>query len=222
MARATASTKRRRLVRIIKKTVLKTTELKEKHVHHGKTEIYHNCFYNVSGVSTGMILHLNNATALSTQGVGQDQRVGDEIYTTGFKVKMLIGQKADRPNVNWRWIACIVPKGSSISYGNWFTSTTSNVMLDDPNKDFVKVIARGFWRPNEAGLTGGTADEYTFTKQVWVPYKRHLKFGPAAAAITHNDDDLYFVLMGYDAFGSLITDNIGYVQAAHTLYYRDP
>lgn len=217
---ATAS--RRRLLTLIKKTVMKKTELKEKVQNAGKTEIYHNCFYSGTNINTGFVWPMNDHTLMPTQGVAENQRVGDEIYISGFKIRMLIGQKADRPNVNWRYFVLHVPKGSSITYANWFVSNTGNILLDDPNRDFVKVIKTGVWRPNEAGLVGGSADEYTFTKRIYIPYKKHLKFGPANGAVTHNDDDLYFVLMGYDAFGSAITDNIGYVQYGGSMVYRDP
>lgn len=220
--RAPASASRRRLVTLIKKTVMSKTELKEKFQNASKTEIYHNCFHSGTPINTGFVWPMNAYTLMPTQGVGEDQRVGDEIYISGFKVRMLIGQKADRPNVNWRYFVLTVPKGSSITYANWFSANTTNVMLDDPNRDFVKVLHTGVWRPNEAGLVGGSADEYTFTKRMYIPYKKHLKFGPANAAVTHNDHDLYFVLMGYDAFGSLQTDNIGYVQFGASIMYRDP
>lgn len=222
-SRASApATRRRRLVSLIKRTVLKKVETKEKFTDMGKTEIYHNCFYSGTPINTGLVWPLNGSTVMPTQGVADNQRVGDEIDLTSFTIKLLIGQKADRPNINWRYLVLTVPKGSSITYANWFVLTSGNVLLDDPNRDFVKIHKQGFWRPNEAGLVGGSADEYTFTKRIYIPYKKHLKFGPGSGAVTHNDDDLYFVLMGYDAFGSLITDNIGYVQASSTLFYRDP
>lgn len=217
---ATAS--RRRLLTLIKKTVMKKTELKEKFQNAGKTEIYHNCFYSGTPINTGFVWPMNDSTLMPTQGVAENQRVGDEIYISGFKVRVLIGQKADRPNVNWRYFVLLVPKGSPVTYANWFTLNTGNVMLDDPNRDFVKVLKTGVWRPNEAGLVGGSADEYTFTKRMYIPYKKHLKFGSANGAVTHNDDDLHFVLMGYDAFGSLVSDNIGYVQFGASMVYRDP
>lgn len=220
--RKSAPATRRRLVALIKKTVMKKTELKEKTQDAGKTEIYHNCFYSGTLINTGFVWPLNSSNLMPTQGTADNQRVGDEIYISGFKVRMLVGQKADRPNVNWRYLVLSVPKGSSITYANWFQVVRSNVMLDDPNRDFVKTLAQGIWRPNEAGLVGGSADEYTFTKKMWIPYRKHLKFGPAAGAVTHNDDDLYFILMGYDAFGSLTTDNIGYVEFSAIMCYRDP
>lgn len=213
---------RRRLVALIKKTVLKKTELKEKTVNAGKTEVYHNCFYSGTVINTGFVWPLNKFDLMPAQGVKDEERVGDEIEIVGFKLRFLLGQKADRPNVNWRFNVLSVPKGSSITYANWYQAVTSNVLLDDPNRDFVKVLMSQLWRPNEAGLVGGSADEYTFTKKMWLPYKKHLKFGPAGAALTHNDDDLYVVLMAYDAFGALVSDNIGYVQMASIMCYRDP
>jgi len=218
--RATSS--RRKLVSLIKRTVLKKCELKELFKTPPKANVYHNCFYNPLGVSTGFVWPMNASLNMPAQGVRDDQRVGDEIDMTGFKISLLIGQQADRPNVNWRYTVMSVPKGSSITYGNWFTVNTGNILLDDPNRDFVKVHKTGIWRPNEAGLVGGSADEYTFTKRMYIPYKKHLKFGPGDSVNSHNDDDLYFVLMGYDAFGSLITDIVGYVQLGQTLLYRDP
>lgn len=213
---------RRRLVALIKKTVMKKTELKEKTQNAGKTEMYHNCFYSGLSTSTGFVWPLNSSNLMPTQGTADDQRVGDEIEIVGFKLRFLVGQKADRPNVNWRFNVLSVPKGSSITYANWYQLVTGNVLLDDPNRDFVKVLMSGLWRPNEAGLVGGAADEYTFTKKMWLPYKKHLKFGPAGGATTHNDDDLYVILMAYDAFGAMTTDNIGYVQMAAIMCYRDP
>lgn len=210
------------MVALIKKTVLKKAEQKEKQVSFEKVEMFHNCFWNGgTPSSTGLVIKMNSGV-LPTQGVGDNQRVGDEIYLSGFKWKFLVGQKADRPNVTFRYLVMTVPKGSSITYHDWFKNVVGNVLLDEPNRDFVKVHASGIWRPNEAGLGNTGGDEYTFTKQMWIPYKKKLKFGPADAAITHNDDDLYMVIMAYDAYGTLPTDNIAYIQPLLLCYYRDP
>nr|WPR18639.1 MAG: capsid protein [Crogonang virus 146] len=220
--RAPASTGRRRLVALIRRTVLKRGELKMRDSAVAKTNLYHNCFYNITGIESGLMIHLNAPLACPPQGVGDNQRVGDEVQLSAYKIRLLIGQQADRPNVNWRWNVFRVPKGSSISYNDWFRNRTSNVLIDEPNIDFVTKIKSGFWRPNEAGLAGGGGDEYTFTKVISFSYKKTLKFGPGEGAITHNDDDLYFSLMGYDAFGTLLSDIVGYAQASFTVYYRDP
>jgi hypothetical protein len=200
---------------------MKKLEPKEHRVAYDKREMFHNSFYNPT-LSIGMVQQLNAAVNMPAQGVKDNERVGDQINVSRWTLKLLIGQKSDRPNVTFRYLVVSVPKGSPITYGNWFIATTSNVLLDDPNRDFVKVIKSGIWRPNEAGLSGSGGDEYTFTKQLYVPYKKTVKFGPDDAARTHNDNDVYFILMAYDAFGSIQSDNIAYAQMASCLHYKDP
>lgn len=208
-----APTQRRRLVKLIKRVTTRVAEPKAKRNNIGKTELFHN-------VPVAQII--NGSSYLPAQGVSDSQRVGDQIKLMGFNLRLLFGQKGDRPNVNFRWWIVKVPKGSTYSYANWFSNATGNVLLDDPNDDFVKVIKRGVMRPNQAGLTGTGDDEYTFSKTISFKYTKTLKFGPADAAVTHNDNDLYFVIAPYDAFGSLVTDNIAYYLGCCTVSYRDP
>lgn len=202
----------------VKRAILRNTELKTKHNSVVKVELNHNSFN-----TGGYVLKLNADAFYPTQGVGQNQRVGDEIMVSGISIKLLIGQKADRPNVTFRWGVIAIPRGAAINYASVFKAVTNNVLLDDFNKDYVSVKSTGVWRPNEAGLNGTGGDEYTFTKKLYTPWKHKTKFGPADAASTHLDtQDLYFIMMAYDAYGSLLTDNIAYAESLVTLYYRDP
>jgi hypothetical protein len=66
--------------------------------------------------------------------------------------------------------------------------------------------------------TGG--DEYTFTKRIWIPHT--FKFGSVDGTTGHNQHDVYFFLMCYDTYGSLITKNIAYYQCFSELQYKDP
>jgi len=209
-----AMPQKRKLVKLIKSVTMKQCESKVKYTNWQKIEMNHNSFnlYN----------HLNIAASMPSQGTAEDQRIGDEINMSGFKLKIFCGQKGDRPNVNWRYFVLSVPKGASISYTNWFRVITGNVMLDDPNPDFVKVLKTGYWRPNQAGLTGTGDDEFTFFKTMWIPYRKNIKFGPGGAVTTHNDNDIYCCVFVFDAFGTLVTDNIAYCQMSQALFYRDP
>lgn len=212
-AKRWAAMRHKRLIRTIKAVTMKVAEPKCVRKSIPKFEMYHN---------QTAILTLNANSFMPTQGVHDNQRVGDQIKMSGFRLRMLIGQKADRPNVTFRWWICVAPKGSSYSYNNWFIPTTSNVLLDDLNKDFVKQLKTGLWRPNEAGLSNTGGDEYTFSKKIWLPYKKLLKFGPGDGLLSHNDDDIHFIIAPYDAYGTLDTDNIAYCQMAVDLFYRDP
>lgn len=210
-----AAVARRRLVRTIKAVTKRVAEPKQFNINMGKSELEHNTLKTFQ-------LNKGDATAMPGQGVQENQRVGDQIYVKGWSLRMLLGQKADRPNVTFRYWVMSVPKGSAYSYATFFQAVTNNVLLDHANTDFVKVIQSGVWRPNEAGLAGTGGDEYTFVKKLWVPYKKLYKFGPADAALTHNDNDIWFLIAPYDAYGSIGTDNIAYIQILTTLYYCDP
>lgn len=142
---------------------------------------------------------------------------------SGWSLRLLLGQKSDRPNVKWRWMAVIVPKSSTWTYASWFENITGNVLLDPPNKDFVKVIDQGVWDHYPASLeVGETAKEQTYVKKLWISHKKKIKFGPSSGTTTHNDDDVWLLIAPYDAYGTLTSDNIGYTQIASSLYYKDP
>ena len=123
-------------------------------------------------VASGLGQVLNDPSRMPAQGVGDTDRIGDHIRVTGFRLRMLIGQKSDRPNVNFRWVCVAAPKGSSYNYNDWFISTTNNVLLDDVNTDYLKILKTGIWRPNEAGLVSTGTKEYTFTKKIIITFTR--------------------------------------------------
>lgn len=209
--RATRRSGSRKLTALIRKTVKRVSEPKCKRTLLGKVEMYHNT-YNSSALNVPM----------PSQGAGDDQRVGDQIYSRSFRLRLLIGQKADRPNVNFRWWVFNVPKSVPFTPANAFIATTGNVLLDDANTDMVKVIKSGVIRPNQASLLTAGGKEFTFTKTILVPHKKLIKFGPADATVSHNDNDIIFSIAAYDAYGSLVTDNIAYYQGGLDFNYCDP
>jgi len=203
-----------RMQTLIRRTVLRVAEPKSVRHAAAKVELYHN--------SMSYVLHLNDSDGMPTQGTADTMRVGDEIMVSSFKVRSLIGQKTDRPNVTFVWYLIEAPKGLSPTYANLFHVVTGNVLLDEPNTDSCKVLKRGKMRPNEAGLAGTGGDEYTFSKVWHFTYKRKYKFGPANATTAHNQPELYLIIMAYDAYGSLVTDNIAYIQSLKETFYKDP
>lgn len=208
--------KKRSFASRVKSIVLKSSESKNVNFDHGKVELYHNQL-DAKGLST----YANSHPPL---GTNDHQRIGDKIYTGGYMLRMLIGQKVDRPNVSFRWAVLEVPRGATYAYNNWFENTTGNTQLDGWNKDYVKVLKSGHMRPNQAALATSGDREYTFIKKIWVPYRKPYVYGPSDGAQTlaaNPPRDLYFVIAPYDAYGSLGTDNVAYVQLMQTLYYKD-
>ena len=101
--------------------MMKVCESKSKGTNHQKAELYHNQPAN--------IMHLNDQTiSVPSQGTGDNQRVGDQINISGYKLRMLIGQKADRPNVTFKWWVTASPRGSTYSYSAFFRNVTGNAL----------------------------------------------------------------------------------------------
>ncbi len=178
----------------VKKVVMKTGETNRLNISWNKIELFHNV------LSLSQMLHLNAPSVLPQAGPGQSDRIGDRMSSLGWTVRMLIGQKVDRPNVNFRWFTISIPKGTNLvginlPYNAIFENVTGNILLDDIQKDIVRVIATGYMRPNQAGLAATGNDEYTFTKWLFIPHKKTYKFGPGDSVRTHNQDDVYFFVM---------------------------
>jgi len=206
------------LVKLIKKVTLKQTESKSKAYSWGKTELNHNTYHYIG--------EMNTSFAFPAQGVGDDQRVGDRIKSSGYKLRILCGQKFDRPNVTWKF--WVLKQPINYSTGNSFRNVTGNVLLDPPNLDQVEKVLKCFtWKPAQSTMmtsNGTTASqltrEYTFTKSIWIPHRHDYKFQTDAQRV-HDEEPIVIVVTCYDATGTLVTDNIGYIQIFQELFYRD-
>jgi len=208
----------------VKQVILRTAEPKQWRVDHGKTELYHNS----GSPASGQILHgqIWLDGSLPPQGVGDSARVGDEIVCSRLHVKMLMGMKAARHNVTFRIIVFKCTAGAYPStLAQLLIGITSNILLEDTNKDRVTIVRdykkKVVLHPDLSGV-GGADKEYTFPLQMSIPMKMKIKFETDGSTVSSNKKNLYCQIMAYDAFGSLITDNIAYFQMCSTLYYKDP
>ena len=204
----------------VKKVVMKVSETKRLAVSWNKVEIYHNV------LSITQMLGLNGASVMPSVNVTQNGRIGDQINVLGWHLRILCGQKADRPNCTWRYFAVQFPgtvslTGTGLPYNNVFENVTANVLLDDIQKDTCKVLCTGYWKPNMDVSSGTGGDEFTFCKRLFIPHKKLYKFGPNDSQLTHNQHPIYFFVVVYDAYGSLISDNIAYFQTYSKLVYKD-
>jgi len=200
----------------VKAVVMKASEPKETRINWNVVELYHNVW------NTGVNFHLNQSAIMPAQNLQQTGRVGDNIYSLSFNLRMMITQFYDRPNVNYRYVVYSLPQGRLATYTDVFVNTTAVVMLDDFNRDNIQVIKSGTFRPNQAGLQyGDNTRSYTFFKKLTIPHKKLYKFGPSEGAITHNQRDYYFALVCYDAHGTLQTDKLCQLKLFEEFRYKD-
>lgn len=201
---------------IAQKVVNKNTETKIKDLNVGKVEMYHN---------TPQLLELNQSAALPSRGTGVADRIGDSIRKVGTKHTMLIGGKYDRPNVSFRLVYITYPRDFTYSYSDFFINKTGNALLDRMNTDLVKIIKTVYIKPQKAAMfaeIAGTtySKEYTVAKKVWLPSKSILKF-PDGGSSEASNRKFGVLITAYDAYGTVTTDNIAYIQHLISNYYKD-
>lgn len=203
---------------IAQKVVNKSSETKIKDYSYGKMELYHNM---------PQLLELNSANALPTRGTGFDNRIGDSIRKVGTRHTMLLGGKANRTNVTFRLMYITYPRDATYAYSDFFINKSGNALLDRVNTDLVKVIKVIYIKPQKATLFVGNTQspesgmiEYTSAKKVWIPSKSILKF-PEGSSSEASNRKFGVLITAYDAYGTLTSDNIGYIQHLISNYYKD-
>jgi hypothetical protein len=216
------SAKTKSLISLIKKVSLKQNELKYVDYNHGKTELYHNIHNGFGAVLT---------SHGPVQGDGDDQRIGNSINLSGIKLTLMFYSKMDRPNTKFRLIVYSAPFNSfqpASSYATLFDAVTGNVMIDSMDKDVVKVHKNMliYSKNVSANLVGfpeeELAKEVTTFRKVWIPYRTKVRYSDDASTAELTNRSFYVLIMAYDSYGTLVSDNIGAVQCWQRFYYRDP
>lgn len=209
----------KQLATMMKKVALNTSETKFKNISMPKWELYH----NVNKMSS-----VNISTILTSQGDDDDDRIGNEIYLTGIKFRMLLGQKADRPNVTFKVYVVeydTSQAGVIENEDHFYHRVSQNVLLDAIQSHRFKILKAITYKGNLSSLeVGESAKEKTYPLSFWVPMKRKIGFqGNSGSVVSMGmKDNLRVMIAAYDAYGTLTSDNIGYAQCCATAYYKDP
>lgn len=217
----------------VKKVLMKTAETKELTFGFENQQLYHN-----TGVSTYIYAApiLFNTWNLISQGTGEQQRLGKEIYPRGFSLRLWIANKLDRPNVMYRLIVCILPKtwnnarvttGSiDIAEGATHGGACGNYMVlpVDVEKGIKVLYDRVFnCQTGTSGTLVGPANkESHIYKKLWIKSKRNNKCifeSNGAQDIVNKPMAVY--LIPYDSYGTLTTDNIASCAGMCKLYWKD-
>lgn len=202
---------------IAQKVVNKNTETKCKDWNKGKVEYYHN---------VPQLLELNSSDALPSRGTGVADRVGDSVRKVGTRHTMLIGGKEDRTNVTYRLMYITYPRDASYAYDDFFINKTGNALLDRMNTDLVKIIKTVYIKPQKSNIFahmpsgGSVAREYTIAKKIWLPSKSIIKF-PDGGTSEASNRKFGVIITAYDAYGTLTSDNIAYIQHLVSNYFKD-
>lgn len=218
----------------VTQVLMKKSETKELTVGLENQQLYHNT--GVTGYAfVGPVLF--NTWNLISQGTGEQQRIGKEIYARGFSLKFWMANKLDRPNVMYRVVVCVLPKtynnarvtaGSiDIMEGIQAGSAVGNYMILPIDKEkgirvlYDKIVNL---QTGMSGTIAATAanKECHACKKLWIKSKPGSKcvFESNGTQDIVNKPMAVYVIP-YDSYGTLTTDNIASVAVVAKLYWKD-
>jgi hypothetical protein len=138
----------------------------------------------------------------------------------------MLGNKSDRPNVTYKIFVVKYDEDTSgiLTFSNFFHNATGNGLLDAVQTKRYKIIKAMTLKSKGTSMeVGETAKEFVRPLSFWIPLKKKLKFlADASIKVTNYSQNLKIAVVAYDAYGTLSTDNIAYMQGCATLYYKDP
>jgi hypothetical protein len=180
-------------------------------------------------------IHIYNQSApdavkhpLPTQGDGDGNRNGDEIYATGIRVAGSIQVFAANKSATFRMFLVenndsVYSSGSAIStYNETFHNVSGSTMLDTFQHDRIRPKYLGTLQVSTRDVNDAGDGTINFKK--WIPLKRKLTFrqddSPALATGLKNKLTLMF--LPYDKIATTNLAVIGVCSVHATLYYKDP
>jgi len=188
------------------------TELKNYFFSGGNYQLYH----NVASPYTNYPNLLDNI-ALGTQPY---QRVGARIFLRNLECILVLNNKTDRPNVSYRFVVVAAPTNTNtdtfaeLFTGNGFTSIhvpNNSLLLHDS----IFPINQGSGMDNNVTPN----KERSFTHRVSISINKPVTVNTNDGAFSTR---LVGFVIAYDAFGTLITDNIASVaQTSYRIMFTD-
>lgn len=166
------------------------------------------------------------------QGTGDPQdladvlvRIGDEIYLRNINIRLWLSNKNDRPNVMYKcylfWYTVGVTLNDSVCF---FTNT--NKMLDRVNTQNISIIDQQtiFSGPSySTGVSsvGGSAKEHSYLCTLKGSWKSKKIIYDEGGEIPKKRD-IGMMVVAYDSFGTLQTDNVASFAYNGNVTIQDP
>lgn len=165
---------------------------------------------------------------LPTQGDGDGNRNGDEIYATGIRISGSIEMNSDSKGCTYRMFLAeyndsVFSSGSNIgTYNELFHNVANSSMLDTFQHDRIKPKYLGTLRVRPEDQNDASLGNINFKR--WIPLKRKLTFrqddSPALALGMKNKLAIFF--LPYQAIATAAGALVGAINVHATLYYKDP
>lgn len=184
----------------------------------GKEELYHNSFvYSVSSK------HLNANATMPSQGDGDSNRTGNQIYAKGMYLRVMFLIKQDHINTKFRMLIVSFPKGYVPNAVSAFLDgVTGNLHVDPLDKGrCIKHIDKMVGLVNVNPNNTATPKESTIFKSYYIKMNKRITFYDDGLQDNNQTRDYYAIVLAYDSYGTPITDNIGAYQMWRRFTWKD-
>jgi len=220
----------------VKKVLLKTAETKYYDIGVQNVELYHNCGEFITlfpGYETSIVNWFNPWSKI-LKGTERLNRIGDRITPRGMSLKMMLSNKEDRPNTQYRIIVATLPKviAGVITTARFDpfqkanNGTCDNVLLLPADKDKgIKFLYDKIHRIPGSNIAFGAGynaeKEFTKTIKLWIKRKRasDIVFDTTSTDIVNKPLAIYVI--PYEQYSTLETDNIASITGFMRMYYKD-
>lgn len=211
---------KKRLNNQVKKILNRYVETKRCYKQAENVQLYHNMGASQVTPQTCALTNLLE----TAQSHGQNNRLGDKIRTKSIQLKLWLSSKKDRPNVIFR---VIVFKGESAdcdSGSNAILSTVSgssgNFMLRNVDTDKYVVLHDDVYKPPAIGLVS-TEKETSQVVQIDIPFERTIEYKTDNGQVPAGSNYINCLVIPYDAFGSVTTDNVATCAVQSQISFTD-
>lgn len=209
------SKKQARETRKIARSVFyKQTETKTVGVNAENQQLYHNKpFY------LGKLLATQQGTQDPNDQANNEARIGDEISLTNVNVRLWLSNKLDRPNCMYKCALFWYDEGTTLSDAVVYF-TQKNKMLDRYNNEAITIIDQQIVFSTNNYAVDANNHEHSYLCTLKKRYKgRKITYDEGGQAPKKRN--IGMVVVVYDAFGTLQTDNIASFAYDAIIQFKD-
>ena len=194
-------------------------------------QLYHNVGASLGAAATHPYKIWTNLLSVG-QGTGNGQRVGDKIYSRSLYFKCWLSTKQDRPNVMYRLLVLQWPEsvyGSTYNGQNqriFYALDNGYAMTEHIDRHTYKVVYDKIIQPIRQSGIPATQKEHSYLHRFRIKTNRKVTYKDDSAGVTTNNpmgqqNSMAFYIIPYDAYGTLVTDNIASCGIVMRHYYKD-
>lgn len=209
------SKKQARETRKIARSVFyKETETKTVGNSEENQQLYHNKPYYL-----GKLLATKQGVLDPNDQASNEARIGDEISLTNVNVRLWLSNKLDRPNCMYKCALFWYDEGMSLTDATvYFTQT--NKMLDRYNNESITIIDQQIVFSTNNYAVDANNHEHSYLCTLSKRYKgRKITYDEGGQAPKKRN--IGMVVVVYDAFGTLQTDNIASFAYDYIIQFKD-